>query len=331
MNKSKDATEFIGDYRKLGADLRRLQKQDEERREREGRRSDTVILNPNDVHGDYDVGRLLKTTLGGQKRSITPKDLLAFKKNIETLGKRFKRGGITASQVIDLSREIDIKRANEEIQSAFPRLNNRGQFSFVTNASHKHGARRHHVSVIFHGFEQLVNDANKDAKNAAKEVIGGRISFDCDCGRHTFWYRYMATVGGYNAGRPETGFPKVRNPDLAGCACKHVLRVMERLKNGADVSRFVAQAILAARKSASGKEQVKLSKEEALAIVKAQSEAGGSKDVSRSMQGKVANALRKAFESAPAPKARTSKLAQSTATKSLLRNATGLIKKLFGG
>ena len=62
-----------------------------------------------------------------------------------------------------------------------------------------------------------------------KAVIDGKINFDCDCGRHRYWYRYLATVGKYNFGIDENRYPSTRNPKLTGVACKHALRVMKHL------------------------------------------------------------------------------------------------------
>ena len=67
---------------------------------------------------------------------------------------------------------------------------------------------------------------------------GGR-KFDCSCDRHRYFLRYVATIGGFNAGRDETGFPKIRNPGLKGVACKHVLRVMAELESSNSVLRFL--------------------------------------------------------------------------------------------
>ncbi|PAM62177.1 hypothetical protein CEJ56_19960, partial [Acinetobacter baumannii] len=52
----------------------------------------------------------------------------------------------------------------------------------------------------------------------------GKMRVQWDCERHTCWYRYMATIGGYNLGRDEGGFPEIRSPHLSGVACKHVVR-----------------------------------------------------------------------------------------------------------
>ncbi|MCV5390784.1 phage tail protein, partial [Escherichia coli] len=63
-------------------------------------------------------------------------------------------------------------------------------------------------------------------------ACAGRISFDCDCGRHQYWYRYLATMGNYCIAPPkEFAFPKIRNPELSGVACKHVLKAATMLQS----------------------------------------------------------------------------------------------------
>ena len=60
----------------------------------------------------------------------------------------------------------------------------------------------------------------------AQKACRGKISFDCGCGRHQYWFRYLATIGGFAIDPQEHGFPKIRNPKLLGCACKHVIKVV---------------------------------------------------------------------------------------------------------
>jgi len=60
----------------------------------------------------------------------------------------------------------------------------------------------------------------------AQRTCKGRISFDCSCGRHQYWFRYLATIGGFALSPLEHGFPKIRNPKLLGCACKHMIKVV---------------------------------------------------------------------------------------------------------
>lgn len=210
------------------------------------RQAATTILNPNEVSGDYDAGRLLTTSLRGELRHITHDDLRAFQQNVRNLKRKFT-GGITAQHVIDLALASDKERANKQIRMAVPARIHAGEVDFITNAGPDSDRARHQVKVRFLDFEAVVGASPNDRKKIGKLVATGKLAFDCDCGRHTFWYRYMATIGRYNAGRPETGFPKIRNPRLVGVACKHVLRVMHTVLKDSAVQGKLADSVLKAR------------------------------------------------------------------------------------
>lgn len=205
------------------------QKFDRERRKK-AQEGASVILSPDDVKGDYDASRLLYTTLGGKKRPITAQDLEVFRKNAETVKKILKekyKGGITPQQVIDLSLDIDRQRSNEQIHYALiNRHTAEGLFHYVTNASAESTSSRHHVDVQFMNWGAAVASPKDVLTITKSSLVKGHVKFDCDCGRHTFWYRYLATIGNYYVGRRETGYPDERNANLVGVACKHVLRVM---------------------------------------------------------------------------------------------------------
>lgn len=184
-----------------------------------------TILNPDEVAGDYDFKRLLFTTLGGVARPLTLDDLQAFRASARQLGNKYK-GGIRAKQVIDLSLPEDRKRANEQIRQAIPVTYRGGRVQFQTNAGPDSNQTRHQVIVELLNYDAAVASPKPPMKIVG-EMLSGPIKIECDCGRWRYWYRYIATVGKYNAGRNETGFPKIRNPQLHGVACKHILRVMQ--------------------------------------------------------------------------------------------------------
>lgn len=255
----------IFDLKGAVSEARARAKADADRRAAAGSAEKSVILNPQDVRGDYDAVRLLTTTLGlqpGEKpKALTSDDLAAFRHNAELLGKRFT-GGVTPRNVIDMSETVDRKRAREQITMAVP-VSARGvkdasgkvdrlEVRFMTNASKDSEDDRHHVTVEFMGYPLAVSSPKKSATKAALLMRRQNVRFDCDCGRHTFWYRYLATIGNYNAGRTENGYPKIRNPNLAGMACKHVLRVMTEIEAGAYVASFLARAVEKGRKNEDG-------------------------------------------------------------------------------
>lgn len=187
-----------------------------------------IFLRPNDVAGEYDFKRALKTTLGGvELRNITMADLEAFQRNIETIGALFK-GGITIPQVISLSRQDDIDRANREIHFAMPVSRRAGLVTFITNAGPKSDKDMHVVNIEFQAFDSVVLEPKKERASTIKNRLSnGKVKIECDCGRFTYWYRYIATLGNYVHGRKESGFPKEKNPEATGIACKHILRAVQ--------------------------------------------------------------------------------------------------------
>lgn len=179
------------------------------------------------------AGELLEFTLGDTKRNRELKKTLnaavleAYAANVKAASNKFL-GGITPKEVINQSRLEDVNRANRQIflASVFKRKGN--VISFLTNAGPKSKDSHHYVTVQLLDYPELLLARTKAPPiTAVKEaVINGKIRFDCDCGRHQYWYRYVASIGKYNYGLDENRYPSTRNPQLTGVACKHVLRVM---------------------------------------------------------------------------------------------------------
>lgn len=216
-----------------------------------------MFLRPEDIAKgvDYDVEKVLYTTLGQQKgeppRRITRDDILAFQDNILLLKDQYKKG-ITVQNIINLSMQDDIDRANQQIHLAVPISRKSGLVHFLTNAGPDSKVQNHHVEVEFANFGSVVFDIKKEAVNTVKNrIANGKLKFECDCERHTFWFRYMATIGGYGLGRQEGGFPKVRNPHLSGVACKHVLRVAQWIISPAGI-QYLKKQVEADRKKQVG-------------------------------------------------------------------------------
>lgn len=233
----------------VGRDLKKIQREqrkqrkwaEEERESKDDKKgSRPTFLRPQDIAGDYDFKRALKTTIGmpeGMTRAITREDLAAFAANIEQMQQAYK-GGITVEQVISLSRQEDIDRANRQIHVAIPTRRKENLVTFTTNASREsiernpRGPRYYHVQVEFQAFNELVFHPDKVKPSTVQNRLSkGRVKFECNCGRFQYWFRYLNTVAGTVLGRKEGGFPKIRNPNLTGVACKHILRVMHWVKS----------------------------------------------------------------------------------------------------
>jgi len=231
----------------IGTQRQQLERADKQQRLAAGKTADSVILSAKDVQGQYNVQRLLHTTLGGAKRALTLADLTAFQRNIATVQRKYT-GGISTKQVLDLSTAIDRQRANQQIHSCVV-VSAQGQtLRFLTNAGPDSEVSHHHVTVRFLDLTAHMAGASSAAtRTSALAVRNGRLLIECDCGRWRYWYRFVATVGKYQAGRAETGFPKIRNPHLKGVACKHLLRVCAEIEKSPNVLNFLIRLLDKAR------------------------------------------------------------------------------------
>lgn len=186
------------------------------------------LLNPSDIEKGlmYGIDDVFMTTLGGELRALNTQDLLAIRDNIETLNNQYAKG-ITAKKVMRLSLGIDKRRANQQIHLVVPLSLKDNVVKFMTNASGDNKAQVHYLHVEFTTLSKALLTGEKPDFKAIEKICAGNIRFECDCGRHTYWYRYLATLGGYGYGRLEHAYPKERNPYLSGVACKHAIRVMQ--------------------------------------------------------------------------------------------------------
>lgn len=205
-----------------------------------------TLLRPTDIlEGKVDAGKLWKymTSKGGVIRPLTMEDLLEFERTASRLSKRYEKG-IKAKDVIDLSLGADLKRARQEIHTGIPITTKAGELRFMTNAGPKSDVQRHYVTVRLLNFEAAVV-ASAPANKIVNQVINGNIAISCDCGRWRYWYAYMATKGSYNANpnHREGAYPKIRNPNLHGLGCKHILRVMTNLTQSAAIKQYIVKLI----------------------------------------------------------------------------------------
>ncbi|MDT0178131.1 phage tail protein [Enterobacter sp. BRE11] len=182
----------------------------------------------------------------GKKKSgmfYTKDDLKGFEKNRAGARQQFNSAvpGITYAQLVAGSQQIDIKRANNRvddgsgIRRAVPTTLKHNVLTVSVEASAISVDKHHRVKFRFEEWDQLIEEISDDEKNAAKiakRLCAGRVSFDCDCGRHQYWYRYIATAGNFALAPPkEYAYPKEKNPNLKGVACKHVIHAFTRLQS----------------------------------------------------------------------------------------------------
>lgn len=198
----------------------------------------------------------------GKKKTgtfFTRDDLKTFEQSRTGARKQFNSAvaGITYGQLVASSQQIDIKRANNKvddgsgIKRATPTTIKHNVLTVSVEASDISKDSHHRVKFRFEEWDQLIEEISDDPKSAtkiARQLCAGRVSFDCDCGRHQYWYRYIATAGNFALAPPkEYAYPKEKNPNLKGVACKHVIHAFTRLQSAAWQVR-IAQAM---QKSAS--------------------------------------------------------------------------------
>lgn len=307
-----------GIFSKRGYEAERVAVQSRDETER---RAAKTILSPIDVYGDYDFTRALQTTLGGVMRPLTSDDLRTFQSCVQKLGKKYK-GGITAQGVIDHSLKEDLARANAQIRIATVAQAHNGQLNFITNAGPDSDVSRHHVTVQFPTFATYTASP-LEAKKLAPAMLKGPVRFDCDCGRHRYWFRFIATKGNFNALRGEVGFPKIKNPRLQGIACKHVLRVMYSLLRDATVRMVSAKMIENGQKFVAKK--ITLSNEDMRAQAAAQLEARAKRGTSiKPSKSEVVKAVMNKAVQNVAAKAKKKATAAANDLNSAVRKAAKL-------
>lgn len=174
---------------------------------------------------------------------FTKDDLVKFDKARQRHKEKYnsKTDGITYAFLVKNSRDIDIKRANNQVDdgtgitsaSFYGIKGNLALINVKASIGSKH--QSHRVKVRLEQWDELIDETpDNDYQKATKLACAGRISIDCDCGRHQYWYRYLATMGKYAVAPPnEFAFPKIKNPELSGVACKHVLKAATMLQSPA--------------------------------------------------------------------------------------------------
>jgi hypothetical protein len=174
---------------------------------------------------------------------FTKDDLVKFDKARQKHKEKYnsKTDGITYAFLVRNSRDIDIKRANNQVDdgtgitsaSFYGLKANIALVNVKASIGSKH--QNHRVKIRLEQWDELIDETpNNDYLMATKLACAGRISIDCDCGRHQYWYRYLATMGKYAVAPPsEFSFPKIKNPELSGVACKHVLKATTMLQSPA--------------------------------------------------------------------------------------------------
>jgi len=215
-------------------ELKKFDKQSEteKRKIAEARKNGVGLLTPELLERYSDKNNLptqeLVLAYGrmGGTVSFTPEQLhemyLSRKKQEEKFNKKIY--GVKITALLRASRPADKERAKEVRNATL--YQRKGNLLFFRVSGREQPFYR--VQIRLEAWQEAFYTA-KPAIQAVREVLQGRMSIECPCGRHQYWYRYLATIGKYAIDPLEHDFPKIRNPKLTGCCCKHVLRAIKEL------------------------------------------------------------------------------------------------------
>jgi hypothetical protein len=205
------------------------------RRSNRNEREDAVgLLTPQKMRQHIRSGQDLVLDYGRQGKKVvyTLEELKQFADAIEKT-KKISRNKIAGAPLLYLEKASlpeDHKRSRAQIRNATLYRVQNNMLHFQVTASDDSDKQYHQVRIrLEEWFDQMTDP--RTWLSAARNAAMGRMSFDCTCGRHQFWYRYLATIGGFAVAPLEKDFPKIRNPRLTGCCCKHVLKVLRYLKS----------------------------------------------------------------------------------------------------
>ncbi|RZL65957.1 MAG: hypothetical protein EOP81_02255 [Variovorax sp.] len=214
--------------------------------ELDSRRQATTILQPSEVSGGLSPARMLTTTLGGTARPITPKDLAQWRLAVQKLGAKAQQG-LSAREALSLSTAASVERAKKEISFSLPVRLQAGKLHLVTDSGPQSKVTRHHVHLEFAQYSAALARPGTPAQAAQWLCKESPLKFECDCGHFRYFLRYVASAGGWVAGRYEGGLPKLTNPTLDGAACKHLIRVLTDLQSSVGLRQRIAKMVEADR------------------------------------------------------------------------------------
>jgi hypothetical protein len=183
----------------------------------------------------------------GWKDKIKQALKLTVKEHYQNIKKltAFYLKGVTIKTALKYSSKKDIQRAKEQLKAVAPRaVSKEGVFVFKVKASGLYQDNQYGVALDrkaeFHQvnlFWDLEPFTGLD-KSPKWLFENAPIKFECSCGRHTFFYRYLWTRINSALGKQEYRYPKRNNANLSGMFCKHGIRTITVLRGSAFQKTF---------------------------------------------------------------------------------------------
>ena len=149
--------------------------------------------------------------------------------------------GVPVAEILKRAEKIDRQRAKSIAAATLYKFQGNLLSFRVTASGESDNAPSHYqVNIRLENWKDATNMEGQKYINKAKHAVMGRVSIDCNCGRYLYWFRYLATIGDF-AVAPENVFPKIRNPKLDGCCCKHILKTLIVLQGPVLVNRIAKE------------------------------------------------------------------------------------------
>lgn len=221
---------------------------------------------------DTSNGALLARAI---QKGVSPHALLSeYRRNVAQAQKEFVgfQKGITAREIIQISRmkpvkyrteqkqptwKSDVDKAKTEITRCIPASMHDGLVRFITNAGVDSQSHQHYVAVDIVGFAREIEAAKQQIADGKEVSILGivrrlrqkKLRISCTCDRWQYVFSYLATIGGYNNGPAQKGYPKITNERLQGCACKHAIRAAIEIDSGTSFGNYLGRHVQNALKN----------------------------------------------------------------------------------
>nr|DAS88477.1 MAG TPA: hypothetical protein [Bacteriophage sp.] len=121
--------------------------------------------------------------------------------------------------------EFKRKQRAKKLTTTYKGVNNDGCLEFITNSQYTPN-RKYQQKIKLNDIKDI--NALKDFKKSeiTRLLLNGDLSVYCSCEDFLYkGYKYMAWNMGYGLDK-ENRFPKIKNPNLEGTICKHLIAVL---------------------------------------------------------------------------------------------------------
>lgn len=181
---------------------------------------------------------------------------------IEARQSKFESGvkGVVVQDLVRISTPADKQRAKDvKAATLFKFAGNLLHFRVTASGETPKAPSHYLVRVRLEEYHDAIKSGTKGNNYlfAAQQASRGHVSIDCACGRQQYFYRYLATIGGFGLTPEEHVYPKIRNRYLKGCCCKHVLKTLMVLQGSVVHGRIAKEMEAEAKRKGFGSSKSK--------------------------------------------------------------------------